>query len=169
MRVSTICYLIDTKNNKILLGRKKYGVAKGVLNGFGGKVEKTDKSIKEAAIREIFEETSVTIVDPNLSGIIHFHYKDPNNNAYVYIYLCEKWNGEPKESKEMEQSWFDIDGIPINEMWPDDKIWFPTFLEKGNISVRSFRNKPGEFPYKTLIEIGKEIFEGMHKQVVDPV
>jgi len=37
MKLVTNCYLIDRKNNKILLGRKKYGIAKGILNGFGGK------------------------------------------------------------------------------------------------------------------------------------
>lgn len=109
-----------------------------------------------------FEETSITIVDPNLSGIIHFHYKNHNKNAHAYIYLCEKWKGEPKESKEMELRWFDINSVPINEMWSDDKIWFPILLETRNILVKSFRNKPEDFPNKTIVEVGKKMFEGMH-------
>ena len=146
------------------MGRKKHGIAKGVLNGFGGHVEKVDKTVKDSEIREFLEETGATLIDPHLSGIIHFHYKNANKNACAYIYLCDKWQGEPKESAEMEVDWFDLNSIPVNEMWPDDKLWFPTFLERQNILVRSYRNKPGDFPYKTLIEVGKEIFEGIHEK-----
>ncbi len=130
MKLATICYLIDKDKNRILLGRKKYGVAKGILNGFGGKVEEADKSIKDAVIREFFEETSVTLIKPTLSGIIHFHYQDVSKNACAYIYLCEKWEGEPKESKEMEVVWFDLDNIPINEMGRMTKFGFPHFWKR---------------------------------------
>ena len=30
MKLATTCYLIDQDNNKILLGRKKHGIAKGI-------------------------------------------------------------------------------------------------------------------------------------------
>lgn len=163
MKVATICYLIDKKNNKIPLGRKKYGFAKGILNGFGGKVEELDKSIRDAAVREFAEETGITLINPTLSGVIYLRFRNPSKNSCAYLYISEVWSGSPKESEEMEVSWFDLDNIPINEMWPDDKIWFPTFLEKRNILVKSYRNKPGDFPYKTVIEVGKPIFEGMHK------
>jgi len=163
MKIGTICYLIDESKNKILLGKKKYGSAKGIINGFGGKVETTDKSIEDAVIREFFEETSVTIIKPNLSGIIHFHYKDNNRNSCAYIYLCSKWEGEPKESEEMEVGWFDLSSLPIENMWPDDKLWLSTLLEKRNLVVTSYRNNPGDFPHKTVIEVGKDVFEGMHK------
>jgi 8-oxo-dGTP pyrophosphatase MutT (NUDIX family) len=163
MKLATICYLIDQDNNKILLGRKKYGIAKGILNGFGGKVEKSDKTIKISVIREFHEETGITLFDPTLFGIIYFNYTNADKNACAYVYLCSKWQGKPNESEEMEVSWFDLNNIPINDMWQDDKIWLPTFLEKKNILVRSYRDKPGDFPYKTVVEVGKKIFEGMHK------
>lgn len=164
MKLATICYLIDKKNNKILLGRKKYGITKGILNGFGGHVEEFDKSIKDAAIREFFEETSIKIANPVLSGALFFHYDDKTKDACGYIYLCENWRGKPKESEEMEVEWFNLNNIPVNRMWPDDKLWFPVFLEKQNLVVHSHRNKPGDFPYKVVMEFDQKIFEGMHNK-----
>jgi len=151
--------LIDRKNDKILLGKKKYGIAKGILNGFGGKVEKTDKTIKDAAIREFLEETGLTIIDPVLSGVINFRYSDIAKNVCCYIYLGDRWRGELSESEEMEVGWFDLNSIPMNDMWPDDKLWFPTLLEKRNIVVNSYRIKPGDFPYKTIIKSRKTLEE----------
>lgn len=29
----------------------------------------------------------------------------------------------------MKPKWFHINEIPFNEMWPDDKYWFPLFLK----------------------------------------
>ena len=28
----------------------------------------------------------------------------------------------------MRPKWFNMDEIPFNEMWPDDKLWFPLML-----------------------------------------
>jgi 8-oxo-dGTP pyrophosphatase MutT (NUDIX family) len=54
--------LLLRSNGRILLGRKKRGFGAGKANGFGGKVE-VGETIKEAAVREVQEESGVTI-DP---------------------------------------------------------------------------------------------------------
>jgi len=54
--------LLLRSNGRILLGRKKRGFGAGKANGFGGKVE-VGETIKEAAVREMQEESGVTI-DP---------------------------------------------------------------------------------------------------------
>jgi len=52
--------LLLRSNGRILLGRKKRGFGAGKANGFGGKVE-VGETIKEAAVREMQEESGVTI------------------------------------------------------------------------------------------------------------
>ena len=39
-----------------------------------------------------------------------------------------KYSGEATETEEMRPKWFDLDNIPYEEMWPDDKCWMPIFL-----------------------------------------
>lgn len=126
--VATLCYLIDEKNNKILLGKKKYGGAKGKVNGFGGKVEEKDKTIKEAAIREFTEETNVQLKELELVSIISFHSKDTSSNenksVKIFTFTSNSWTGTPEESEEMSVEWFDRKQIPFEEMWENDRLWF---------------------------------------------
>lgn len=132
MKLATVCYLIDEENNRILLGRKKYGIAKGVLNGFGGKVEKGE-TVKNSIIREFNEETGLTISKPDLIGLLLF--KRPSQTVYAYVYTVKCWVGNVQEGDEMAIEWHDIENIPVNEMWPEDKRWFNFVFEKSGFVV----------------------------------
>lgn len=113
-------------DGKILLGRKKYGQAKGILNGFGGKVEEADRSIKFALIREFKEETSLDIIEPQLKGQLCF--KDGDTTVVIHVYLIDSFTGIPVESKEMSVEWYDYEAVDTTEMWFNDRIWFPYLM-----------------------------------------
>jgi len=55
----------------------------------------------------------------------------------VHVYFAEKWDGEPKESEEMNPKWFLLKEIPFQEMWPDDIFWLPEVV-KGNLLKAMF-------------------------------
>ena len=78
-RNATLVYII--KGDKILLGTKKYGGAKGILNGFGGKIEEFDKDILEAAKREVVEETSLDLKTVFPIGVLKFHWEYKDDSA----------------------------------------------------------------------------------------
>jgi len=119
-KYATLGYL--KRDNKYLLGKKKYGGAKGKLNGFGGKVDDTDDSFKSALIREFKEETNLDIKNPRLRGTLVF----PNENELhvIYVYNIEEYDGIPEESEEMTVGWYAVDDINLKEMWPNDQVWF---------------------------------------------
>jgi 8-oxo-dGTP pyrophosphatase MutT (NUDIX family) len=119
---ATLVYLF--KGSQILLGSKKYGGAKGKLNGFGGKIEKEDKSISEAAIREVKEETSLDIEKINPIGKLNFHWKYKKEEASIYLFKSLNFKGVAQESKEMSVEWFPINKVPKDRMWDSDKYWF---------------------------------------------
>jgi len=56
MKHATLCFLIA--DDKILLGMKKRGFGEGKYNGIGGKVE-DGETVKDAAVRELYEEVGV--------------------------------------------------------------------------------------------------------------
>ena len=124
-KTMTLCIIKD--KDKILLGLKKKGFGEGRWNGFGGKV-KDGESIKDAAIRELNEEAGIKPLDINKKGKLIFEFID-GDVFEVHVFSATKFKGEIRESDEMKPQWFDVDNIPFDKMWPDDKHWFPLFLK----------------------------------------
>lgn len=162
MKLATVCYLIDSKNNKILLGRKKYGEAKGVLNGFGGKVNKKE-SIYDSIIREFKEETGLTVIDPELIGLLLF--KRPSHIVYAYVYKAYKWNGNIQEGNEMTIEWHDINNVPIGEMWPEDKKWFNFIFEKSGFVVAFHYPEDSNNAKQVSISFNEKVNEESHLEL----
>ena len=120
---------------KILLGMKKRGFGMGRWNGFGGKVKNNEK-IEDALIRETKEEAGIVLKNYEKIGIIEFEFQEEPEKLEVHIFKSSNFIGKPSETEEMNPKWFDIEDIPYEKMWPDDKYWFPLFLKnkkfKGN-------------------------------------
>ena len=121
----TVCVI--HKHPKVLLGMKKRGFGAGRWNGFGGKVEEGE-TIEEAALREVREEAGIAVKEIEKYGIIDFETKDKPEILEVHIFKGNDITGEPVESEEMRPSWFHVDDIPFDTMWPDDIYWFPLLL-----------------------------------------
>ena len=149
-KLLTLC--IIHQHPKILLGMKKRGHGEGKWNGFGGKVEQGE-TIEEAARREMKEESGVEIKEMNKLGILEFVYQDGSGNMEVHIFYVKEFKGSPAESEEMKPRWFDINEIPYDLMWPDDKYWLPMFLEEKRFKGKFLFNEVNEIIDYTLLEI----------------
>lgn len=125
---TTLCLLKN--KNEILLAMKKRGFGEGRYNGVGGKIER-DETPEQAMVRETEEEINVTPIKYEKVGLIEFDefYKENKQNLVFHLYMVYEWNGIPTESEEMKPKWFDINNIPYEKMFPDDKYWLPLILE----------------------------------------
>ena len=125
---TTLCLL--KRNNEILLAMKKRGFGEGKYNGVGGKIE-NNESPEQAMIRETEEEIKVTPIKYEKVGEIEFDefYKENKQRLVFHLYLVYEWSGNPTESEEMSPKWFDINNIPYDKMFPDDKYWLPLILQ----------------------------------------
>ena len=144
MRQVSLVLLIkeNQKKKKILLAMKKRGFGKGRWNGVGGKIdlEKGDKGVLCSAIRETEEEIGVKIKDPERVAVMNFHFpevpKEKDFDQQVHVFLVKDWTGEPKETEEMTPKWFNLDKIPFDQMWYDDKHWLPHVLEEKKLKAK---------------------------------
>jgi mutator protein MutT len=142
--VQSVTLLFLQQDNQILLAMKKRGHGMGKWNGAGGKVEEGE-TITQAAVRECQEEIGVTPVAPKLAGRLQFFLtEDPSFHHDCHVFVTSKWTGNLAETEEMRPEWFNLDSIPYDKMWPDDKIWLPYLIDNqlfsGNVTIATINN-----------------------------
>ena len=140
------------QNQKVLLGMKKRGFGAGRWNGFGGKVLENE-TIEEGAKREFKEEAQVDVLDLEKLGVLDFEFKGNPELLEVHIFKSKSFLGEPKETEEMKPQWFDINDIPFDKMWPDDKYWIPLFIKGKKFKGRFLFGENDLILEKNLIEV----------------
>ena len=140
-KVMTLCIVHD--KSRVLLGMKKRGFGMGRWNGFGGKVN-ANETILEAAKRELKEEADINASDLSEMGIIEFEFKGNPEILEVHIFKVNEYTGESKEGEEMKPEWFNIEEIPFDKMWPDDKYWLPMLLDNKKFEGKFVFGERGE-------------------------
>lgn len=132
---ATVVFVI-TQNN-ILLATKMKKVGAGKWNGYGGKPEPQDNSLRDTACRELFEESGKgIIVQPeNLVPrcIINFYSFDNHSEKpdwTVAFYLAFDFTGIASSTEEMSSpTWFSLDQVPYENMLPADQEFIPKILD----------------------------------------
>ncbi|KAI8647300.1 NUDIX hydrolase domain-like protein [Parasitella parasitica] len=127
-KVLTLILVIDREGKKVLLGMKKRGFGAGKFNGFGGKVEKGE-TIDQGARRELLEEAEIEAIDLVQVGMLMFTFEKDNVGLETHIFVATTYKGSPEETEEMRPEWYTFDQIPFDQMWSDDKHWFPFVLK----------------------------------------
>ena len=113
MKLATLCYVIDRKSKKTLMihrVKKKNDYHKGKWNGLGGKFNEGE-SPEECVIREVKEESGLTIKDPRLHGFITFPNFDGVYDWYVFIFTATKYTGKIIDSNEGDLEWVPNDKL----------------------------------------------------------
>ncbi len=101
----TVLCLIQ-KDDKILLQNRLKTDWRGYAFP-GGHIE-IGESVVDAVVREVKEETGLTITDPKLCGVKQFPLKDgkyENGRYLVFLFRADKFNGEVVSSDEGEMRW----------------------------------------------------------------
>jgi len=118
--------LFVRRDGQVLLIRKKRGLGAGKINGPGGRLDNGESPL-QCAIREVQEELRVTPTNVQLRGELAFQFVD-GYALFVSVFSAEGCDGEPQETDEAAPIWTPCDAIPFDEMWADDRLWFPHLL-----------------------------------------
>ena len=124
--VDTATLTMITRNDQVLLIRKKRGLGAGKITGPGGRQEKGE-TIQACAVREVEEEVHITPADLQPRGELRFQFLD-GYSIHVHVFTASAHRGEAQESDEATPLWTPIDSIPYEQMWADDVLWLPRVL-----------------------------------------
>lgn len=130
--IATLVFVI--RAGQVLLIRKKRGLGAGKINGPGGRVD-PDETTTQCAVREIREELCVTPTGLRAHGELRFQFID-GYSIHVHVFRADGCTGEATETEEAVPLWTDLDAIPYDEMWADDRYWLPHLLDGKQVDGR---------------------------------
>ena len=105
--------------------------------GVGGKFE-PGETPDECALREVREETGLTLTEFSLRGLIIF-VSDVWGMEYMYLYTATKWTGRLVDCDEGELVWLDKTELPKKHLWEGDRLFLKALDERKAFFMMKFR------------------------------
>ncbi len=142
MKIGTLCYINDGQKTLMLHRIKKENdMHEGKWNGLGGKLE-NGESPEECVIREVYEESGLTIKNPTLRGIMTFPKFDDIDDWLVFLYTANQFSGDLIESDEGELNWINNNEVLNLNIWDGDKVYLAWLKQDKFFSAKFiYKNK----------------------------
>jgi len=147
--LATLCYVMkDGMTLMLYRNKKENDFHEGKWNGLGGKFE-DGETPEECAVREIKEESGLTVENPIMKGFITFPLFDGKNDWYVFVFKFDGCQGELIDSPEGKLEWIPNDKLTELNLWEGDSIFIPWLFEDKFFSAK--------FNYKDKVFIDYEV------------
>jgi 8-oxo-dGTP diphosphatase len=122
---ATLCYVRSAGKTLMMHRNKKEGdVHRGKWNGLGGKLD-AGESPEECVIRELREESGLTIIEPRLRGVLTFPAFKPGEDWLVFLYTATKFKGTVGACAEGDLEWVPDERLAELPLWEGDRIFLP--------------------------------------------
>ena len=109
VELTNMCMVCDGKGNVLVQNKKGDRTWHG-WNFPGGHVEQGE-FVTPSELREIREETGLTIENPKLCGIKEFRKEQDGKRFIVFLYAASRFSGELRSSAEGDVFWY-----PLSEL-----------------------------------------------------
>ena len=122
MKNSTLCYIY--KDDECLMlhrTKKENDQSHDKWLGIGGKFEDKE-SPEDCALREIKEETGLTVTDYRYRGIVTF-VSDKWETEYMHLFTADRFIGNIIECDEGDLEWVKKKDVLKLPMWEGDRIF----------------------------------------------
>lgn len=140
MKLATLCYVKRAGKTLMVHRIKKAGdMHAGKWNGLGGKLE-PGETPEECALREIREESGLTVTRLDLKGLLTFPAFSDNEDWYAFVFVGREFDGELIDSPEGILEWIDDSRLYNLNLWEGDRIFLPWLERPGFFS--------GKFVYR---------------------
>ena len=127
---TTLCY-IEQDGCYLMLHRikKEQDVNKDKWIGVGGKFEPLE-SPEDCLLREVLEETGLTLQSYRYRGIITFICDSLPEAEYMHLFTSDQFTGTLISCDEGELEWVKKERIPSLPLWQGDKLFFKLLEEE---------------------------------------
>ncbi len=129
---STLCYLENGRGEYLMLHRvkKEHDVNHDKWIGVGGKFE-GDESPDECLLREVREETGLTLTRWRFRGVVTFLTDGGWEGEFMYLFTADGWTGElARDCAEGELEWVPRDRVGELPLWEGDHIFLRLLAEE---------------------------------------
>ena len=128
MKQTTLCYM-ERGDQYLMLHRVKKAndASHDKWIGVGGKCE-ADESPDECMLREVREETGLSISRWQYRGIVTF-VSDIWPCEYMHLFTASDWSGEETACNEGELAWIDKSRLFDLTLWEGDKIFLRLLMD----------------------------------------
>lgn len=119
---TTLCY-IEQDGKYLMLHRvkKKNDINHDKWIGIGGKFEDKE-SPEDCALREVREETGLTLTSYAYRGLVTF-VSDQYETEYMHLFTADGFTGELIDCDEGTLEWVDKALVPTLPTWAGDRIF----------------------------------------------
>ena len=156
MKLTTLCY-IEKDEKYLMLHRikKENDCNKDKWIGVGGKFEEGE-SPEECLLREVKEETGLTLTSFRFRGIVTF-VSDEWEGEYMHLFTADAYEGELLEQEIADCSEGRLEWVPKNEMetlnlWEGDKVFLRLLNERETFFSLKLRYEGEKLIESTLYE-----------------
>ncbi|MGN0833593.1 MAG: methylated-DNA--[protein]-cysteine S-methyltransferase [Kiritimatiellia bacterium] len=137
-RSTSLCYLERDGRYLVLHRTKKANDAnQDKWIGVGGKFE-PGETPDACALREVKEETGLTMTDFALRGLVIF-VSDVWGFEYMYLYTATRWTGRLIACDEGELVWLDKAELLKKKLWEGDRLFLRALDERREFFIMKLR------------------------------
>ena len=116
--------------------------------GVGGRFEK-DESPEECLLREVREETGLTLDRWRFRGVVTF-ISDEWETEYMYLFTADRFHGAMIECDEGVLEWVDKDKVPQLPLWEGDKLFFRLLTQDAPPFLMTLRYRGEQLVFASL-------------------
>lgn len=133
MKLTTLCYIENERGEYLMLHRtkKKNDLNHGKWIGVGGKFE-ADETPEECLLREVYEETGLTLTRYRFRGIVTF-LSDEWEGEYMHLFTADKYEGTLRDCDEGSLAWVPKSDVLRLRLWEGDRMFLRELMENTDL------------------------------------